>query len=75
MNDTLQDAQRLREQMNELIDHLQVDGDRTTEPRARAMFQTTAAALTGLVKAFGDYELRCEGSRPAGITACRDAEL
>ena len=75
MNDTLHDAQRLRGQMNELINHLQADGDRATEPRARAMFQTTAAALTGLVKAFGDYELRGEGSRPAGITVCCDAEL
>jgi hypothetical protein len=75
MNDTFHDTQRLRGQMNELIELLHADGDRATEPRARAMFQTSAEVLTGLVKAFGDYELRDSGNRLARLSACRDSEL
>lgn len=75
MNATLHDTHRLREQMSELIDHLHADGDRATEPRARAMFQTSAEVLTGLVKAFGDYALKSEVPRSAGLPSVRDAEL
>lgn len=75
MNATLHDTHRLREQMNELIDHLHADGDRATEPQARAMFQTTAEVLAGLVRAFAEYELKSEAPWSAGLRYCRDAEL
>jgi hypothetical protein len=43
-----------------LIDHLRADVDEVDDPRARALFETSAEVLTGLKKAFGDYERKSE---------------
>ncbi len=59
-DDTFHHTQKLKGQMRELIDHLRADVGKVTEPRARAMFETSAEVLTGLVKAFDDYEKKNE---------------
>lgn len=46
--------------MHELIDHLRADVDRVSDPKARAMFETSAEVVSGLVKAFDDYERKDE---------------
>ena len=46
--------------MHELIDHLREDVGKVTEPKAQALFETSAEVLTGLVKAFDDYEKKNE---------------
>ena len=46
--------------MRQLIDHLREDVEKVTEPKAQALFETSAEVLTGLVKAFGDYEQKDE---------------
>src|ERR1035437_1359116 len=46
--------------MNQLIDHLREDVGKVTEPKAQALFETSAEVLTCLVKAFDDYENKGE---------------
>jgi hypothetical protein len=44
----------------ELIDHLREDVQKIDEPRAKALFETSAEVLGGLKKAFHDYESKNE---------------
>ena len=53
-------TQELKAQMRQLIEHLRADFGRVTEPKAQALFETSAEVLTGLVKAFDDYEKKSE---------------
>lgn len=48
--------------MRELIAHLRADVEKITEPQAKAMFETSAEVVTGLVKAFDDYEQKTEAA-------------
>jgi uncharacterized membrane protein len=47
---------RIRDMLSEVRDHLREDIAKTNEPRAEALFETTAETLDGLVTAFEDYE-------------------
>jgi len=51
---------RIKRRMNELIDHLREDVDKIDEPQARALFETSAEVISGLVKAFEHYETKSE---------------
>ena len=42
--------------MSEVRDHLREDIAKINEPRAEALFETTAETLDGLITAFEDYE-------------------
>jgi hypothetical protein len=53
-------TQKLKVQMRELIAHLRDDVGKVTEAKAQAMFETSAEVITGLVKAFDDYEKKNE---------------
>jgi hypothetical protein len=53
-------TQKIKVQMRQLIDHLREDVGKVTEPKAQALFETSAEVLTGLVKAFDDYEKKSE---------------
>ena len=46
--------------MRRLIEHLREDVQQVTEPKAQALFETAAEVLTGLVKAFDDYDHKSE---------------
>ena len=46
--------------MRLLIEHLRQDVVKVAEPKAQALFETSAEVLTGLVKAFVDYEKKTE---------------
>src|ERR1039457_1632980 len=46
--------------MRQLIEHLREDVGKVTEPKAQALFETSAEVVTGLVKAFDDYENKSE---------------
>ena len=63
-NSPLHHTQKLKVQMAQLIGHLRADVSKVTDPKARALFETSAEVLTGLVKALDDYEKKNE-------TACR----
>jgi hypothetical protein len=48
--------------MGQLIEHLRKDIEKVTEPKAQALFETSAEVLNGLVKAFDDYEKKNEAA-------------
>jgi hypothetical protein len=53
-------TQKIKARMRQLIEHLREDVGKVTEPKAQALFETSAEVLTGLVKAFHDYENKSE---------------
>jgi hypothetical protein len=55
-------TQRMQVRLQELSDHLREDIERLDEPQLRAMFETAAEVLTGLKKAFSDYEKKNEAA-------------
>ncbi len=59
-NPTYHHTQKLKAQMRQLIEHLRQDVAKVPEPKAQALFETSAEVLTGLVKAFDDYEQQSE---------------
>jgi hypothetical protein len=55
-------TQKMKARLQEIIDHLRSDIDKVDEPRFKAMFETSAEVLGGLVKAFSDYERKNENA-------------
>ena len=73
-NSTVRHTQKIKAQMSQLIDHLREDIGKVTEPKAQALFETSAEVLTGLVKAFDDYEKKSEAAWRTEPTASRPKE-
>jgi hypothetical protein len=46
----------IRSNLDSLAQHARADVDRVREPKAQALFETTAEVLMGLSKAYADYE-------------------
>jgi hypothetical protein len=61
-SDTRCHVEKIRNQMQGLIQHLKLDGERITEPQAKAMFETSAEVVAGLEKSLRDYESRNEAA-------------
>ena len=59
-NNPIHHTQKIKVRMRQLIDHLREDVGKITEPKAQALFETSAEVLTGLAKAFDDYEKKSE---------------
>ena len=55
-----QHTANVKQMLNDVIHHLREDIGRIEEPRAEALFETTAEVLGGLVKAFDHYESKAE---------------
>jgi hypothetical protein len=55
-------TQKMQQRLEEIIAHLREDIDKVDEPRFKAMFETSAEVLGGLVKAFRDYEQKSESA-------------
>ena len=53
---------KMKARLQEIIDHLRRDIDKVDEPQLKAMFETSAEVLGGLVKAFSDYERKNENA-------------
>jgi hypothetical protein len=69
-NNPIHHTQKIKVQMHQLIDHLREDVGKVAEPKAQALFETSAEVLTGLVKAFDDYEKKNEAAwRTESMTA------
>jgi len=49
-------ARNIQQMLGEMVDHLRDDIDRVTEPKAQALFVTSAEVLLGLRTAFEHYE-------------------
>jgi hypothetical protein len=70
-NNPIHHTQKLKAQMRQLIDHLREDIGNISEPKAQALFETSAEVLIGLVKAFDDYEKKNEEVWRTGPLAFR----
>lgn len=55
-------TQNMQRRLQETIDHLRQDIEKVDEPQLKAMFETSAEVLGGLVKAFQDYERKNESA-------------
>jgi hypothetical protein len=73
-NNPIHHTQKIKVQMRQLIDHLREDVGKVTEPKAQALFETSAEVLTGLVKAFDDYEKKNEAAWRTDPAATRPKE-
>jgi uncharacterized membrane-anchored protein YhcB (DUF1043 family) len=58
----LHHTQKMQQRLTETIDHLRQDIEKVDEPQLKAMFETSAEVLGGLVKAFRDYEQKNEAA-------------
>jgi len=73
-NNPVHHTQKIKVRMRQLIDHLREDVGKVTEPKAQALFETSAEVVTGLVKAFEDYEKKGEEAWRTKPTASRPKE-
>jgi hypothetical protein len=55
-------TQNMKKRLSETIVHLREDTAKVDEPQLKAMFETSAEVLGGLVKAFDDYEKKNEAA-------------
>ena len=58
--DPLHHTPRLKRMLNDTITHAREDVLKVSDPKAQALFETTAEVLKGLVKAFDDFERKSE---------------
>ena len=56
---------KIKGMLTELITHLREDEDKFAEPKALALFETSAEVLTGLRTAFDHYESKAEKAMSA----------
>jgi hypothetical protein len=58
----LHHTHKMAARLRETIEHLRADVDKVDEPQFKALFETSAEVLGGLVKAFEDYEKKNESA-------------
>jgi hypothetical protein len=51
---------KLKQMLSDTADHAREDVSKVSDPKAQALFETTAEVLKGLVKAFNDFEEKRE---------------
>lgn len=51
---------KLKQMLREVANHAREDSGKVSDPRAQALFETTAEVLLGLQKAYQDFEDRSE---------------
>ena len=73
-NNPVHHTHKIKARMRQLIEHLREDVGKVTEPKAQALFETSAEVLTGLVKAFDDYEKKGEKAWRTERLASRSKE-
>jgi uncharacterized membrane-anchored protein YhcB (DUF1043 family) len=52
----------MQKRLQETMQHLREDIEKVDKPQLKAMFETSAEVLGGLVKAFRDYEQKNESA-------------
>ncbi|MDB5608899.1 MAG: hypothetical protein JWP25_5799 [Bradyrhizobium sp.] len=55
-------TQKMKKRLSETMTHLREDIGKVDEPQLKAMFETSAEVLGGLIKAFDDYEKKNEAA-------------
>ncbi|MHB8487485.1 MAG: hypothetical protein ACYDCM_17365 [Candidatus Acidiferrales bacterium] len=61
-------TQKIKQMLNDTATHVREDVSKVSDPKAQALFETTAEVLKGLEKAFDDFEQKSE---PAWKAASR----
>jgi hypothetical protein len=61
-NDPKRHTQKMQKSFQDLQDNLRQDLKTVDEPQLKAMFETSAEVLGGLIKAFRDYEQKNEAA-------------
>jgi hypothetical protein len=59
-NDPRHHSANLRQMLTDVINHARADVKKVNDAKAQALFETTAEVLTGLRKAYDDYEQKNE---------------
>lgn len=54
--------EKMSGELEKVIAHLREDIDKVDEPQFKAMFETSAEILGGIVKAFQDYQAKNESA-------------
>jgi len=52
----------MKARIQEIVTHMREDIQKVDEPQLKAMFETSAEVLGGLMKAFSDYEKKNEAA-------------
>jgi len=55
-------TQNMQKRLADTVQHLRDDIGKVDEPQLKAMFETSAEVLNGLIKAFRDYEQKNESA-------------
>jgi hypothetical protein len=55
-------TEKMKTRLQETVAHLREDIQKVDEPQLKAMFETSAEVLNGLIKVFGDYEKKNEAA-------------
>lgn len=53
---------KVKDMLTGLIDHVRSDVSKVDDPKAQALFETSAEVLLGLRKAFEDFEQKSEAA-------------
>jgi hypothetical protein len=53
-------TEKLKQTLNDTAKHAREDVAKISDPKAQALFETTAEVLLGLAKAFDDFEQKSE---------------
>jgi hypothetical protein len=59
-NDPKHHTAKIKRMLDELVQHVREDVTKVNEPKAQALFETTAEVLNGLKKAYDHYESKSE---------------
>jgi hypothetical protein len=62
-DDPRQHTAHLREMLQGTVSHAREDIPKISEPKAQALFETTAEVCSGLIKALNDYDMRAPAWR------------
>jgi hypothetical protein len=55
-------TRNMKKRLSETVTHLREDIGKVDEPQLKAMFETSAEGLGGLIKAFDDYDKKNEAA-------------
>jgi hypothetical protein len=53
---------KIKQMLADIATHARADVLKVDDPKAQALFETTAEVLLGLIKAYSDFEERREGA-------------
>ncbi len=61
-SDPRQHAQKIKGMLDQVKQHAREDVDKVSDPKAQALFETTAEVVTGLITAYQHFEHRSESA-------------